>query len=127
MTLGRIPNAGDLQRKKEKKKTCWNESVPLDDRPETRRGTRGKKWSRGKRETDRQGGTHTVREIRLEHLFSWLQLSHLAAIVCRSAENSAPTVRIRGHKARASARLVLYQLATNTAIPDDKAERVCRG
>lgn len=72
---------------------------------------------------------HTAREIRLEHLFSWLQLSHLAAIVCRSAQNSAPTVRIRGHKARADAcayraRLVLYQLATNTAIPDDKAERV---
>lgn len=32
------------------------------------------------------------REKRGEHLFSWLQLSHLAAIVCRSAENSAPTV-----------------------------------
>lgn len=77
------------------------------------------------RQTDRV--VHTVREIRLEHLFSWLQLSHLAAIVCRSAENSAPTVRIRGHKARVSARLVLYQLVTNTAIPDDKAERVCRG
>lgn len=65
------------------------------------------------------------REIRLERLFSWLQLSHLAAIVCRSAQNSAPTVRIRGHKARVCvhplARLVLYQLATNTAIPDDKS------
>lgn len=78
---------------------------------------------------EREREVHTAREIRLEHLFSWLQLSHLAAIVCRSAQNSAPTVRIRGHKARADAcayraRLVLYQLATNTAIPDDKAERV---
>lgn len=31
----------------------------------------------------------------MERLFSWLQLSHLAAIVCRSAQNSAPTVRCR--------------------------------
>lgn len=45
--------------------------------------------------------------IRLEH-FSWLQLSHLAAIVCRSAQNSAPTVTqppCRLHKMRCSTRL----------------------
>lgn len=43
------------------------------------------------------------REIRLERLFSWLQLSHLAAIVCRSAQNSAPTVRIYAAIKRACA------------------------
>lgn len=83
-------------------------------------------------------------QIRLEHLFSWLQLSHLAAIVCRSAQNSAPTVQPPGStrdacSTRLRARVqrggddeataggscvVLYQRATNTAIPDDKGERV---
>jgi len=55
-------------------------------------------------------------QIRLEHLFSWLQLSHLAAIVCRSAQNSAPTeqppdstrdacTRLRAHVQRDAMRL----------------------
>lgn len=111
------------QRRRKRTRLAQDRTI-LDYGPGTR-PIREKKLSRVWRERE----VHTAREIRLEHLFSWLQLSHLAAIVCRSAQNSAPTVRIRGHKARADAcayraRLVLYQLATNTAIPDDKAERV---
>lgn len=116
----------NIKRQRRRKRTRLTQDRTILDYGPGTRPIREKKLSRVWRERE---VVHTAREIRLEYLFSWLQLSHLAAIVCRSAQNSAPTVRIRGHKARADAcayraRLVLYQLATNTAIPDDKAERV---
>lgn len=122
---GRVRKIENTKRQGGRKRTRLAQDRTILDYGPGTRPIREKKLSRVWRERE----VHTAREIRLEHLFSWLQLSHLAAIVCRSAQNSAPTVRIRGHKARADAcayraRLVLYQLATNTAIPDDKAERV---
>lgn len=71
-------------------------------RRHARRGNGGKpRRRRGPRALASEPFSAQGRYALSEHLFSWLQLSHLAAIVCRSAQNSAPTVRPRHHQRRA--------------------------
>lgn len=69
-----------------------------------------------------------------EHLFSWLQLSHLAAIVCRSAENSAPTNSWRVIVSDINITININQKTSTRSVhascwsnPDDKTQRGSSG